>query len=149
MMNEKSSETAPQPGEPVCEDIRTSSSPAAIARAIVENLYYVKGRTPGHATINDWYTALAYTVRAHELEGAPSFAPFAKGGLLRSDISISLLSSFCRYPTRWVRACDLDLLFLFVGVQHAGPHLGNFADLPALLLVSFLFLRRRTPSIGG
>lgn len=45
-----------------CEDIRTSSDPNLIARAIVENLHYVKGRTPNHATTNDWYTAVAHTV---------------------------------------------------------------------------------------
>ena len=45
-----------------CEDIRTSSNPDLIARAIVENLHYVKGRTPSHATMNDWYTAVARTV---------------------------------------------------------------------------------------
>ena len=45
-----------------CEDIRTSSNPDIIARAIVENLHYVKGRTPNHATVNDWYTAVAHTV---------------------------------------------------------------------------------------
>lgn len=46
----------------LCEDIRTSSDPNLIARAIVENLHYVKGRTPSHATMNDWYTAVARTV---------------------------------------------------------------------------------------
>ena len=33
-----------------------------IARAIVENLHYIRGRTPAHATTNDWYTAVARTV---------------------------------------------------------------------------------------
>ncbi len=46
----------------VCEDIRISSDPDIIARAIVENLHYVLGRTPNHATANDWYTAVARTV---------------------------------------------------------------------------------------
>jgi glycogen phosphorylase len=46
----------------LCADIRTSSDPKVIARAIVENLHYVKGRAPGHATMNDWYTAVARTV---------------------------------------------------------------------------------------
>ena len=45
-----------------CEDIRTSSDPNLIARAIVENLRSVKGRAPNHATLNDWYTAVAHTV---------------------------------------------------------------------------------------
>lgn len=45
-----------------CEDIHTSSDPNLIARAIVENLHYVRGRAPSHATVNDWYTAVARTV---------------------------------------------------------------------------------------
>ena len=64
-MNEKSPKATPLPD---CEDIRTSSTPATIARAIVENLHYVKGRTPAHATTNDWYVALAHTVRDRLLE---------------------------------------------------------------------------------
>ena len=45
-----------------CEDVRLSSDPDLIARAILENLRSVKGRTPKHATMNDWYTAVARTV---------------------------------------------------------------------------------------
>jgi starch phosphorylase len=45
-----------------CEDIHASSDPRHIARAIVENLHYMKGRTPKHATMNDWYAAVARTV---------------------------------------------------------------------------------------
>ncbi|HEX2967454.1 MAG TPA: glycogen/starch/alpha-glucan phosphorylase [Syntrophorhabdaceae bacterium] len=45
-----------------CRDIRTSSDPKILIRAILENLHYVKGRTPKHATMNDWYTAVARTV---------------------------------------------------------------------------------------
>jgi len=35
-----------------------------IARGILENLYFVQGRVPAVATLNDWYMALAYTIRA-------------------------------------------------------------------------------------
>jgi glycogen phosphorylase len=48
--------------EAECEDTHTSTDPARIARAIVENLCSRKGRAPRHATINDWYTAVAHTV---------------------------------------------------------------------------------------
>ena len=54
--------TIPKPQE-ICDDIRTATSPDIIARAILENLYYVQGRVPQLATRNDWYMALAYTVR--------------------------------------------------------------------------------------
>ena len=58
----------PHPPGPVCADIRTGTTPAVLARAIVENLYYVRGRTPAHATPNDWYVAVAHTVRDRLLE---------------------------------------------------------------------------------
>jgi glycogen phosphorylase len=51
-----------------CEDIRLSSTPAAISRAILDNLRYLTGRTPNHATMNDWYTAVAYAVRDRLLD---------------------------------------------------------------------------------
>ena len=45
------------------ESIRTGTSPATLAQALLDNLYYVQGRPPELATKNDWYMALAYTVR--------------------------------------------------------------------------------------
>ncbi len=45
------------------ENIRTGTSPETIAQALLDNLYYVQGRPPELATKNDWYMALAYTVR--------------------------------------------------------------------------------------
>jgi glycogen phosphorylase len=46
-----------------CEDIRTGTSAGALKQAILDNLYYVQGRTPQLATRNDWYMAVAYSVR--------------------------------------------------------------------------------------
>jgi starch phosphorylase len=45
------------------ENIRTGTSPEILAQALLDNLYYIQGRTPELATRNDWYMALAYTVR--------------------------------------------------------------------------------------
>src|SRR4030042_2086264 len=45
------------------ENIRTGTSPETLAQAILDNLYYIQGRPPELATKNDWYMALAYTVR--------------------------------------------------------------------------------------
>jgi len=50
------------------EDDRTSLHPDTLARAILENLYYVQGRVPLVATPHDWYMALAYTVRDRLLQ---------------------------------------------------------------------------------
>jgi starch phosphorylase len=51
------------------EEIFTGTSPNVIARAILENLYHVQGRVPQIATLNDWYMALAYTIRDRIMKG--------------------------------------------------------------------------------
>ena len=43
--------------------VRTAVTPEGIARALMDNLYYIQGRVPGTASRNDWYMALAFTVR--------------------------------------------------------------------------------------
>ncbi|MBI5615112.1 MAG: glycogen/starch/alpha-glucan phosphorylase [Gammaproteobacteria bacterium] len=42
---------------------RTGSSVAAIEQALLDNLFYILGKFPDVATQNDYYQALAYTVR--------------------------------------------------------------------------------------
>lgn len=49
--------------KPTGESIRTALTPEAIERAIMDNLYLIQGRVPKTATRNDWYMAVAYTVR--------------------------------------------------------------------------------------
>ena len=51
------------------EEIFTSARPQGIARAMLENLYHLQGRVPQLATLNDWYMALAYTIRNRIMEG--------------------------------------------------------------------------------
>ncbi|MBN1104420.1 MAG: glycogen/starch/alpha-glucan phosphorylase [Deltaproteobacteria bacterium] len=46
-----------------CNDHRTGDSVETLRRAIMDNLYYREARLPATATRNDWYLALAYTVR--------------------------------------------------------------------------------------
>ena len=45
------------------ERTRTGRSVDVLKRAILDNLFYVQGRYPDVATKNDWYLALAYTIR--------------------------------------------------------------------------------------
>ena len=54
---------ADMPGTNNHERTRTGTSVDALKRAILDNLFYVQGRFPNVATKNDWYLALAYTVR--------------------------------------------------------------------------------------
>ncbi len=44
-------------------EVRTANGPEALTHALMDNLYYILGRIPRTATRNDWYLALAYTVR--------------------------------------------------------------------------------------
>ena len=55
-------------GGKVCEGVRTGASPDALRKAFLENLCFAQGKFRGIATVNDYYCALAYTVRDHLLE---------------------------------------------------------------------------------
>jgi starch phosphorylase len=56
----------PQPKGRTANDsqsIRTGLDADTIATALTDNLHCLQGKLPQHATRNDWYMALAYTVR--------------------------------------------------------------------------------------
>jgi len=82
-----------------CDDVRTGLGADTIRRAILENLNFIQARIPRLATRNDWYMALAYTVRDRML-----------GCWVRSTEAL-------RQSTRAV--CYLSAEFL------TGPHLAN------------------------
>src|SRR5262245_53187183 len=73
----------------------------AMTRVLIDNLHYRLAKTPQLATRNDWYTALAYTVRDRMLERY-----------------IKTLEAMTAHPTAKVVAY-LSAEFL------TGPHLGN------------------------
>ena len=50
------------------EKIRAGLGTDAIAEALIDNLHYLQAKLPQHATRNDWYMALAYTVRDRMLD---------------------------------------------------------------------------------
>ena len=39
------------------------NKPAELKQAILDNLYFIQGKPSEFATLNDWYIAVAYTVR--------------------------------------------------------------------------------------
>ena len=47
---------------------RTGAAPGDMARALLDNLRYRQAKLPKHATLNDWYMALAYTIRDRMLD---------------------------------------------------------------------------------
>ena len=82
------------------EDDRTGLSIETLRRAMADNLFYVQGKFPGIATQNDYYMALAYTVRDRLLQ--------------------RWLATRETYDQKDVRVvCYLSAEFLL------GPHLGN------------------------
>jgi starch phosphorylase len=67
----KSNPASPNPGQSEwvpAEDSRTGLSVGTLRRAIIDNLFYTQGKFPGIADQNDYYLALAYTVRDRLLE---------------------------------------------------------------------------------
>jgi starch phosphorylase len=50
------------------ETIRTGLGADAIAEALIDNLHFLQAKLPLEATRNDWYMALAYTVRDRMLD---------------------------------------------------------------------------------
>ncbi len=81
------------------EDVRTGLDAETMRRAILENLNFIQARIPLLATKNDWYMALAYTVRDRMLENWVR----STEGLRRTARAVAYLSAE----------------FLM------GPHLGN------------------------
>jgi starch phosphorylase len=87
-------------GQTIIEDDRTGLDVATLRRAMADNLYYVQGKLPGIATKNDYYMALAYTVRDRLLQRW-----------------LNTIDTYMRKDVRVV--CYLSAEFLL------GPHLGN------------------------
>jgi starch phosphorylase len=82
--------------------IRTALDARSIEQALIENLHCLLAKLPQHATRNDWYMALAYTVRDRMLERY-----------------ISTLETIAARDTPAKVVAYLSAEFLM------GPHLGN------------------------
>jgi len=84
------------------EKIRTGLSADAIAEALIDNLHCLQGKPPQYATRQDWYMALAYTVRDRML-----------------DRYMKSIEAFTHAQTTIKVVAYLSAEFL------TGPHLGN------------------------
>jgi starch phosphorylase len=82
------------------EDDRTGTSLETLRRAVLDNLFYIQGKFPEIATPNDYYMALAYTVRDRLLHRW-----------------VKTVETWLHKETKIV--CYLSAEFLL------GPHLGN------------------------
>jgi starch phosphorylase len=83
------------------EKVRTGLGPDAIAEALLDNLYFMQAKVPLTATRNDWYMALAYTVRDRMLE------------------------RYIQTIERIVHAKDVKAVAYLSAEFLTGPHLGN------------------------
>jgi glycogen phosphorylase len=83
-------------------NVRTGLEADAIAAALIDNLHCLQGRLPQHATRNDWYMTLAYTIRDRMMERY-----------------VATVESIARTNTGAKAVAYLSAEFL------TGPHLGN------------------------
>ena len=93
---------APSPAPSAAESIRTGLSVDAITQALIDNLHCLQAKLPQHASRNDWYMALAYTVRDR---------------MLHRYISTLEVIADANIPTKVVAYLSAEFL--------TGPHLGN------------------------
>jgi starch phosphorylase len=136
-----------------------ADDPETIARAIIDNLYYRQGRVPEFATRNEWYTAVALTVRDRLVD------PFVKTGrvlaaqnarivcylsaefLLGPQLMQNLINLGVRDQFRQaVETLGLDLQELAEQEEEPGLGNGGLGRLAACFLESLATLN--VPAIG-
>ena len=143
----------------VIEDDRTGLNLETIKRAIADNLYYLQGKSAQTATLNDYYLALAYTVRDRLMPGWLATAKtylakdiktvcyFSAEYLVEPHLSNNLLN--LGIYDRVVQAVEeLQLNFAELVEQEEEPGLGNggLGHLAACYLDSLASLE--VPAIG-
>ncbi|TAK56348.1 MAG: glycogen/starch/alpha-glucan phosphorylase [Bacteroidetes bacterium] len=104
-------------------DVRTSLTPDAIEQAIIDNLYLIQGRIPKTATRNDWYMAVAYTVRDRIMH---KWMQTIETYIGNKEKSVSYLSAeFLIGPQLGSNLLNLGI---FDEVKQAVSHLGQNLD---------------------
>jgi len=93
---------APSRAPSAAESIRTGLGVDAITQALIDNLHCLQAKLPQHASRNDWYMALAYTVRDR---------------MLHRYISTLGTIADANIPIKVVAYMSAEFL--------TGPHLGN------------------------
>jgi starch phosphorylase len=91
------------------EHVRTGKSADAIAHALVDNLHYLLAKLPQHASRNDWYMALAWTVRDRMLHHYVATVDATTGGDPAAKIVAYLSAEFLTGPHLGNGLVNLDL----------------------------------------
>src|SRR5205809_2707240 len=143
--------------EPV--DVRLGNRPGELKQAILDNLYFIQGRSSELATLNDWYMATAYTVRDRMMKNWIDLLH----GLYNKDLKIVgyLSAEFLMGPhlgnalinlgiydktKEAVESLGLDLNTLMKQEEEPGLGNGGLGRLAACYLDSLSTLR--VPAIG-
>ncbi|HEX5107255.1 MAG TPA: glycogen/starch/alpha-glucan phosphorylase [Vicinamibacterales bacterium] len=91
------------------EHVRTGMSAEAIAEALRDNLHYLLAKLPQHASRNDWYMALAWTVRDRMLHRYVATVDATTGGHPTAKIVAYLSAEFLTGPHLGNGLVNLDL----------------------------------------
>ncbi len=141
------------------EDDRTGSDLETLKRAFLDNLFYVQGKSPEIASMQDYYMALAYTVRDrmlhHWLSSASTYrqqqsrtAVYLSAEFLMGPYLGNNLINLDLYDAVDQAMADLGLSLPEIMAQEQEPGLGNggLGRLAACYLDSMATLQ--IPSLG-
>ncbi|MEM9148892.1 MAG: glycogen/starch/alpha-glucan phosphorylase [Cyanobacteria bacterium P01_F01_bin.3] len=141
------------------EDDRTGLTPETLKRAFLDNLFYVQGKSPDIASLQDYYMALAYTVRDRMLHHWLSSASTYRANQSRTAVYLSAeflmgpylgnnLINLGLYDAVDEAMADLGLSLAEIMSQEQEPGLGNggLGRLAACYLDSMATLE--IPSLG-
>ncbi|MCB2184774.1 MAG: glycogen/starch/alpha-glucan phosphorylase [Deltaproteobacteria bacterium] len=143
----------------VVEDDRTGRSPETLRRAVLDNLFYIQGKSREIATPNDYYMAVAYTVRdrllnrwirtlrAHLETDVKIVCYLSAEFLLGPHLGNNLVNMELLEPMREaLAALDLDLDVILAQEEEPGLGNGGLGRLAACYLDSLATLG--IPALG-
>jgi starch phosphorylase len=149
----------PSAAEEDRERVRTGLSAASLERALLDNLFYVQGRFQDVATANDYYQALAYTIRdrilhrmiqtakAAKYQSVRTVCYFSAEFLLGPHLGNNILNLGIERPVQQaLQALGLDLEQLLEQEEEPGLGNGGLGRLAACYLDSLA--SQQIPAIG-
>ena len=158
-MQSKEINAVPLHSADTVENDRTGLTPEALKRGFLDNLFYVQGKSPELASMNDYYMALAYTIRDRMLHHWLSTASTYRDNKSRTAVYLSAeflmgpylgnnLINLGLYQAVEKAMADLGLSLDEIIAQEQEPGLGNggLGRLAACYLDSMATLE--IPSLG-
>lgn len=140
------------------EDIRTGMSIEAIKQSVIVHLYFSLAKVPHNATLNDWYMALAYTVRDRLMkqwiktlknftEDMKIIAYLSSEFLIGPQLEMNLINlDIYREVSRALKELGIELKELIEQEKEPGLGNGSVGRLAACYMDSLVNLK--IPGIG-